>query len=320
MSLKKTINAIRKHKSFLVITHINPDGDALGSQLAVARMLEELGKKVYILAEKDTPPAYKFLPDINKIKTNFRKFKGKFDALIIVDCTEISRIGMLKEVIGGKLKIKIDHHPGGGDKGDIIFKNTSSGATAELVYILFKKLGVKIDKKTATLLYTGIATDTGSFRYSNTTSLTHKIISDLIKLGTEPAYIANRLYESSSLKRLKLLALSLSTLKLYDKGKIASMKITKKMYLETNTSPQDVEEFVAFPRSIEGVYVAILLKQEKRGGRVKVSFRAKGNVDVNKIAGIFNGGGHFQASGCTLEGDIDKIEKKVVTVIKRFIK
>lgn len=320
MNIQKIIKTINKHKSFLIITHVNPDGDALGSQLALARVLRQLGKKVYMLAESPLPYMYKFLPDVNKIKTNFKTFNKKFDVVIILDCTNISRVGKLKKLIKEQIKITIDHHPGDGHYMGTLFKDTTYAATCEMIYKLFEKMKAKIDDKTSALLYAGIATDTGFFRYSNTTPRTHKIASSLIELGAEPVHLMSQLYESESIKRLRLLGLSLLTLKLHKNGKIASMKVTSQMYRRTNTGPQYTEEFANFPRSIKGVLIAILLKSDKKKDIVKISLRSKHKVNVDKIARIFGGGGHPQASGCTLKGNIDEVEKKVVKIIKKFIK
>ena len=319
MIISKIKKAINKNKSFLILTHVNPDGDALGSQLALRRILKSLNKDVYVVAEERVPPMYKFLPDANKIQTDYKRFKSKFDVVFILDCPKIARVGKVEDLISGSLIINIDHHPGRTKEMDIVFKDTNAAATAVLIYKLFKNMRVKIDKKTALLLYVGIATDTGFFRYTNTDAEAYKISSELVKLGVVPNEINKQLYESESIKRLKLLGLSLETIKLYKTGKIITMETTKDMYTKTGSGPEYTEDFVNFPRSIKGVSVAAFFREDKKAQTVKVSFRAKGKVDVDKIAKVFGGGGHPQASGCTLKGNLKKNKNKVIRVLKKFV-
>ena len=315
----KIEEAINKNKNFLILTHVNPDGDALGSQLALRRILRSLNKNVYALAEERIPPMYKFLPDIDKIYTDYKRFKSRFDVVFILDCPTIARVGKIESLISDSLIINIDHHPGRRKEMDIVFKDTNAAATAILIYKLFKNMKVKIDKKTALLLYVGIVTDTGFFRYANTNSEAYKISSELVKLGVVPNEVNKQLYESESIKRLKLLGLSLETIRLYKGGKISTMETTRDMYAKTGGRPEYTEDFVNFPKSIKGVSIAVFFKEDTKTRTVKVSFRAKGKIDVDKIARIFGGGGHPQASGCTLKGTIRENKDKVIRILKKFM-
>jgi len=320
MSLDKIRDIINKHKSFLILTHVNPDGDALGSQIALARILRRRGKKVFMFAEERPPHMYRFLPGIDKIKTNYRSFKKKTDVVIVLDCAKTSRVGKVQDLISNQLVINIDHHPAKREETSVVLRNTYVAATSVLIYKLFRKMKVKIDKETALLLYLGIVTDTGSFRYSNTSSQTYRIASDLVKLGARPNYVNKQLYEAESLKKLRLLGLCLETLKLYDYGKICTMKATNKMYERTSSGPEYTEDFVNFPRKIKGVSVAIFFRENKENNIIKVSFRSKEKINVDKIARIFDGGGHPQASGCKLEGNIEEVEKKILKTVREFTK
>ncbi len=321
MNFKKVIKALNARKSFLIASHINPDCDALGCQLALARVLRAKGKKVYLIADSAVPAAYNFLPDIDKIKTNILSFKGSFEAALILDCPGLTRIGKVSALIKNHLIITIDHHPGKClPPVNLCLKDPKSASTAEILYRLFKEMKVKIDKKTALLLYTGIATDTGFYKYPNTTSDVHKISAELIKLGVRPWQVASRLYESETLKRLKLLGLSLKTLKLHCGSKAAVMKVLNNMYEQTGTGSEHTDGFVNYPKSIKGVDLGILLRHDKQKGIVKASFRSKSRINVNKLAGIFKGGGHHRASGCTIRGNMDAVERMIIKEVKKIIR
>jgi phosphoesterase RecJ-like protein len=266
------------------------------------------------------PDMYEFLPDVKKIKTHLDRLKEKTDVVIIVDCASTKRTGKAEKLISDQVIVNIDHHPGRRTKMDYVLKDTKTAATSELIYLLFKEMKVKIDKKTALLLYVGIETDTGSFKYTNTTSQTHMIVAELLDKGADPDYVNKKIYESESPKKLKLLALCLDTLELFKEGKIAAVKTTKSMYKKTNSGPEYTENFVNFPRRIKAVQVAVFFKEEKRGNKTKVSFRSKGQIDVDKIARVFGGGGHPEAAGCTLKGKIEDNKNRVIKEIKKHVK
>jgi bifunctional oligoribonuclease and PAP phosphatase NrnA len=320
MSLRRIKEVIDKNDSFLILTHIDPDGDALGSQMALARALKKLGKAVYMMAETEPPPMYRFLPEASQIKTDFKGFKKEIDVVFVLDCTNLKRTGKLEKLINGRLVINIDHHPGQKQDMDIVLNDTTAASTSILIYKLIKLLKVEIDSKTALLLYLGIATDTGSFKYSNTNPQAHRIAASLVKLGARPDYVNKNLYESQSIKKLRLLGLCLNTIKLHSDGKVAVMTATKRMYRETNGGPEYTEDFVNFPRSIKGVSVAVFLREDPKKEIIKVSFRSKEKINVDRIARLFGGGGHPEASGCILKGSLGSCQKQVLKAVKKFLK
>ncbi|MBI4435957.1 MAG: bifunctional oligoribonuclease/PAP phosphatase NrnA [Candidatus Omnitrophica bacterium] len=316
-SKAKIIETIRRHKRFLISSHINPEGDSLGSALALRGLLVKLGKKVEVVWDGPVPPAYRFLPGTSVIK---RKPSFSYDTAFIVDCPTLSRIGRTQQFIDKRKPLcAIDHHISNERFGTVNWVDPEAAAVGEMVYFLFKMFKVKPDRNDATNLYASIVGDTGSFRYSNTTPKIHRVAAELIALGVSPAVISNALYESTSLHSRRLLALALGTLKVDRGGKMAWIKVTQKMFSKCQATSQDSEGFVDYPRSLKGVQAAVLLREEEGGG-VKVSFRSKSGFDVNRIARRFGGGGHRAASGCFIRETLPKAEAMVLQEIRKALR
>jgi phosphoesterase RecJ-like protein len=252
----------------------------------------------------------------------------------MVDCNTIERTGLSAlgarlpfvgqgTAPGGKnIKVKtttiIDHHPTiSPDKRHIIWVDVKASAAGELIYKLLKALRIPIDKKIATNLYTAILTDTGGFRYSNTSIESVRIASNLIEAGAEPWKIAKEVYESISLNCLRLLSQMLQTLE--KQGKIAWVTVTRLMFKKTSTCAQDTENFVDYPRKVKGIEVAVFFR-EKAKNRCKVSLRSKGKVNVADIAKTFGGGGHVSAAGCVVNGSLTEVKKKVLKAVRKALK
>ncbi len=315
---RRVVKALKKYNNFLITSHINPEGDSIGSQLAFAYLLKALGKKTCIVNAHKPGHRYSFLPKVSSILTKIKKDK-KYDAICFLDCGDIRRIGRIYEEIDlSKPTINIDHHLSNTGFGDINLVLPRASSTGEILYRLFKKAKVKINKDAAVCLYTAILTDTGSFSYSNTTSFTHKLVSCLIDIGIDVEKIYKKVYEEVSQSTMQLLGKALSTLKLSENGAIAWIKITKKMLKESKASLEDEENFVNFPRSIKGVRVAMLFT-EIANNKTKVSLRSNDIIDTNEIASHFVGGGHKKASGCLIKGKLPDAEKKMLSVIKKYI-
>lgn len=314
----KLLKELKKHKNFLIISHINPEGDSIGSELAFTSLLKTLGKGTYIVNAQKLNHRYRFLPKSSSIHTKIKK-DTKYDAVCFLDCADIKRIGKIYEKIDlSKPKINIDHHLGNASFGDINLVEPDASSTAEILYTLFKEAKVKIDKDTAVCLYIAILTDTGSFNYSNVSSFTHKVVSHLIDTGIDVSKIYKNVYEKISPSTIRLLGLALSTLKLSKNRAIARMKITKAMFKKGKARLGDAEDFINFPRSIKGVKVAILFTEITRN-KIKVTFRSNDIVDVNEIASHFAGGGHKKASGCLIKGTLPEAEKKVLSMVKKYV-
>ncbi|MCK5287145.1 MAG: bifunctional oligoribonuclease/PAP phosphatase NrnA [Thermodesulfovibrionia bacterium] len=316
----KLLKLIKANKNFLIVSHINPEGDAIGSCIALALGLKKIGKSVYILNRDPVPDILKFLPCSNMLS---RKIPSReFDVLFVVDCSTFERTGLKK--LNAKTSVIIDHHLPSPVTGSKSYVNPSiniidpkASATGELIYKLLHALAIPVDRDMAVNLYAAIYTDTGGFRYSNMNSETLKIASKLIEAGANPWEVTKEVYESFPLNRLKLLALSLATLE--KKDKIAWITVARDMYKKTNTSVEDTENFVDFPRAIKGVEVAVLFREDGKN-LYKISFRSRGTVNVEKIARTFGGGGHANAAGCRFNGSLSKIKEKLSRAVREAMK
>lgn len=312
--IKKIEKAIKKFHNFLVTSHVNPEGDALSSQLAVVSLLGSLGKKFTIYNSDNVPRHLRFLPDSDLIRTKIDPKKTKFDCAIVVDCPNLSRTGKVKDVAkSAGCVINIDHHVSNENFGDINWVDKNASSAGEMIYRLYKSLNLRITKKVALYLYIAILTDTGSFNYSNTSGVTHDIVSELMSYGVMPYEVSRSVYENKTIAGLKLLGRALSNIRLACGGKIAYTHISKRDFRETKAKITDCENFVNFARSIEGVYAAAFFRDDMKGKKsIHVSLRSKKKVDVNKVASHFGGGGHSQASGCVLEGSMEEVRDKVL--------
>lgn len=318
----KLLNLIRQSKSFLIVGHINPEADSLGSSLALALGILKLGKKeICVLSKDPVPEILKFLPSASIVRQ--KPPRKEFDVVIIVDCNEVERTGY--EKFPAKKIAIIDHHvlPANAAASEFYksvsasFIDSDAAAAGLLVYKVLTALKISLDKNMATNLYAAILTDTGGFRYSNASAESLKTASALVEAGASPWEISKALYESIPFKSLKLLGLSLSTLE--KKDDIAWINTTKSMFMKTGTTSEDSEDFVDFPRKIKGVEVAVFFR-ENGNKSYKLSLRSKDKVNVQKIAKSFGGGGHVAAAGCTIGGTLKEVQDKVFRAVRKAIK
>jgi phosphoesterase RecJ-like protein len=313
------IHSLLRHDSFLVVTHARPDGDAIGSQLALARFLKRLGKEVLLPAADDIPRNLSWLDPDGMIETfdgspNQIVRYGEVEAVVIVDANDASRIGRLVDVVAshkGHVYV-IDHHPDPNPDYDGYALDTEAASTGQLVYKLIADRDPElIDQQSAVCLYTAIMTDTGSFRYGNVTPGLLEIVADLFRRGEFTAEeVYNRVYKTRSEPGQLLLGHSLQTLTLVSNGKLGYMTVTRRMFERTGASSEDVDAFTDPILAIEGVEVAILFMEV--GSGVKMSFRSQGDIPVNGLAQRFGGGGHRNASGAFADGQIDSVIARVV--------
>ncbi len=318
MGLKKTVACIKRYKNFLITSHTNPEGDALGSELAFYRLLKEMGKGAIIINEDNLTPGYNFLPGIEKINKFTRKLLGvKFDCFVILDCSSLQRCGRVSQINkNNKPILNIDHHISNKGFGTVNWVETNVSSCAQMIYNLYKELDIQFDKTTAMLLYVGILTDTGSFRYSNTTAQTHRIAAQLLKHNLDAAKIYNQVYGNMPFEDAKLLIKMMSRMKLACSGKLVWFEIERRILKNKRICIDLTEHLMNFSRSIKGVEVAALLRDNLGQDEVKVNLRSQGKVDVNKIASFFGGGGHKSASGATIAGNISEVRRKIVAKIK----
>lgn len=323
--MRKAIEAIKNNRRFLITAHVNLEGDSLGSQLAMKELLIGMGKSAYILDNDAVPDHYKFLPRANEVLNDFERI-APFDVAIVLDCPTLKRTGKVGKVIkeNAKLVINIDHHISNEKFGDINWVDPNASSAGEMVYKLYRETGVKLTREGALSLYIAILTDTGSFNYDNTSSVTHEIAGELLGYGLDPALVSESVYERRSIEDIRLLALALDTLKISKDGTIAYMEVTKNMLKETNADIAKSEGLINYARSIDKVKVAVLFKEDtKENNKINISFRSKGNgeiIDVNKMASVFGGGGHTKASGCVISGTLEEAKKKVLAEIEKELK
>ena len=323
--LKKVID---ENGTFTITTHVNADGDAIGSELAVYNYLAERGKKVRILNNDPMPSAFHFLVESTDLFEEFedgdagqRDWILNSDVIFIMDISNSDRLSRMKPVIteSKSFKVCIDHHEGNNFFADLNIISVTACATAEIVYDAFIYLGGTIDRQTATALYIAILTDTGSFSHSNTVDRAHLIAADLIKLGIEPDEIYRNVYENGTWERMELFTMTLSSLKKECNGKIAWMKITEEMVAKSGAKREELEGFVDFPMSVSMVELSILFL-EVRGKGTKISLRSKNNIDVYAFAHRFRGGGHKHAAGIRLvDFEIDESIDLILEEAKKLL-
>lgn len=322
MSIEKVVQCVKKHKKFLITSHINLEGDAIGSELAFYELLKKLGKEATIINESPLPYRYEFLPHCSKIKKfkkNLRNFQ--FDCFVVLDSSDLGRIGkVLKINTSHRPILNIDHHISNKGFGNVNWIELNSSSCCEMVYKLYKKLRLSIDRDSAICLYAGMLTDTGSFRYSNTTGFTHRAIGELLKHELEVAKIYKSVYENIPFKDIKLLTQVLPNMKRAALGKIAWFQIRQGMLGNKKVSFDLTETLLSFARAIKDVEVVVLFRENLvSNDEIRVNLRSQGKIDVNEIARFFGGGGHKTASGATVRGKIAQVRRKVLTKIKQSL-
>lgn len=313
--LQRIAEEVRSSHRFLISSHENPEGDALGSILALGLALKELGKEVLVLNQDPTPDILSFLPGAEEIIHQVPA-DGSFDVAFALDCGDKKRLGEeFIKVQKIRKVINIDHHISNSYFGDINFVDPDASSAAEIIFDLLRIIPVPLSPGVAENIYAGILTDTGSFRYSNTSPKTFAIARMCLLAGVEPWKVAEKVYETQPLPRLRLLPLVLKTLEVAENGRISSVWVTKKMMEEAGATMALTEDFINFPRSLKGVDVALLFR-EVSPVQYRVSLRSRGGVDVARIALAFQGGGHPSAAGCTVEGTLSEVKGKVLERVK----
>lgn len=303
---------IAEGQDFLVTTHIDPDGDAIGSAYAFAFGLESLGKKVTVYLNDQVPYRYEFLPGPSVHHTTIPG--GSYDAVFILDCGSLFRIGNGHENIAQvKNLVNIDHHDTNDRFGTINLVDNAASSTGEIIYRLLRYLKVNIDANMAVNIYTAVFTDTGSLRYQNTSLSAYRVCEEMVKAGANPSQIAMMVYESHPKERYLLLGEVLCTLATYN-GTVAMAHVTGDMFEKTGTTSEFVDGFVEFIKEIRGIEVAVLMREINRD-LCKISMRGKGTIDVAAICSMFGGGGHRNAAGCRIQGTIEEARHKLLEAL-----
>ena len=317
-SIDTILKYIHGSDDFVVTSHVNPDGDNVGSTLSIYYFLKNLNKKVYYVMDDSMPINMQFLiKDINIINSNeFRELNIKNYNLITLDCGDKNRICIDDEIKNNCTKlINIDHHGSNDFYGDLNYVVAEASSTCELVYdILIRNEEINkvetIDKNIATALYTGLMTDTGKLTYSNTHASSFDMAKNLLLIGADTQKVVQNVFGSNPFNFYKLLGEALNTLEIFN-TKVAIMMVTQEMLQKYNIDFKDIDGIVPYARDIENVEIGILLK-EKGNNEIKVSLRSKAYADVSKIAKVFAGGGHMRASGCTINDNIENAKSKIL--------
>ena len=319
--MEQVVSQLKKSKRVLVASHANPDGDAIASLLAMGLSLDSLGKTTTLFNESPLPIVYRFLPAFDRIQ-HLMGTADQYDTAVILDCGNLERVGKVADMIRRiPVLINIDHHYTNDGFGHYHHVAPSACATAEIVYQLINALGVPIDRDIASCIYTGILTDTGSFRFSNTNRSAFIICDEMVGRGVKPEIIAQHVYGTYSLGRIKLLNLALDSIEISPNGELALMVVTKEMMRLTQTKTCDADGLINYARSIETVKLAAMIQEsmEKKSDPspprgFHVSLRSNGTVDVAAIAGLFGGGGHFTAAGFHLDLPLSEVKQKLFEI------
>lgn len=303
---------LRKHQRFVVLSHVRPDGDALGSELALGLSLKKLGKDVRVWNEEGMLEKYSFLPHADLV-TKAPADPEDVDVVVALDTAIQNRLGNTVAAIkSAKVWINIDHHPSNPGYGDLVCIDPSAPATGQILFELLKTQNFPIDRDIATNLYVAISTDTGSFQYSNTTARTFEIAAELVRVGVDVGHISQLTYENYPRRRVELLRELLGTMRFDANDRIASFKLSLATAKKLGVLPEDNEGLIDHLRAIHGVIVAIFL-EELSDGKVRVSMRSKNEkVNVCAICEKFGGGGHVLAAGARVKGTLAEVEKKIL--------
>lgn len=298
------VSTLGRAERILVAAHVYPDGDALGSLLALAESLEAMGKEVYRYSEEKASHLYDFLPGSDRLRTAVPADLDAFDCAVALDCGDRYRLGReMEQLLAIRPFLVIDHHAGHTPFGDLAWVDPERAATGEMVYDLIQALGGDVSATAAYCLYAAIVSDTGSFKYSSTTAGTFRVARDLVERGVKPAEVAGRLFDNYTVERLHLLTAVLDTLELHANNLLALISVSRELFARTGTSQADTEGFINYPRAIASVQVAAFIK-EAPDGLISVSLRSKGTrCDVAAVAARFGGGGHRNAAGFKLSGE-----------------
>ena len=307
--------ALRDHQRFAVLSHVRPDGDALGSQLALALSLQALGKTVRVWNEDGILEKYSFLPHA-KLLTKPPAAKEDVDLVVALDTAVQTRLGTALDAVGSaKMMVNIDHHPSNPAYGDLVYVDPASPATGQILFELIADQKLPLTKEVAENLYVAISTDTGSFQYPNTTARTFEIAAELIRIGVDVGRVSQLLYENYPRRRIELLRELLGTMRFEGKGRVASFSLSLEMAKRLGVLPEDNEGLIDHLRAIRGVIVAVFF-EELPDGKVRVSMRSKSEkADVCAICMRFGGGGHTLAAGARVRGTLAEVEQKVLEAI-----
>jgi phosphoesterase RecJ-like protein len=309
--LRRIRDEILVRHRFLITSHLKPDGDSIGSQVALAGALRALGKDVRLVNGDPAQPGLLPFPGVSDIEIASQA-DGNFDAVIVLECSDLSRTGV--SGLDRHFIINIDHHPGNADYGAVNWFDAGAAACGEMVFDVIRSLDVTLTREMATHIYVAILTDTGSFHYSSISPRTFDICRQAMEAGADPVWIARTVYDSNNIGRIRLWSAVLSTIEVDPSGRLAAIRLDRAMAQSTGGSFDDLEGLVNEPLTVKSIQAVAFFK-EWEPGVFRVSLRSKGDVDVRSVAQQFGGGGHKNAAGCTITGDLAAVRERVIPLV-----
>lgn len=309
--LEEICQFLKETNKINLLTHKSPDGDTLGSSFALKYALEKLGKKVYIYCNDPLPKKFEYMGKLDPLES-----LNQENILVGIDLADTTLLGDKLQSIKNNIHLSIDHHISNSlyAKKSFIVENAS--ATAEIIYDIIRKLEINIDSQIASCIYTGISTDTGCFKYSNTTAKAHMIAAKMFELGCDFKSINKKMFETKTQNQIKIEKFILDTLETYLNGSCAIIQIPYKLKTSLNAKDEELDSFSGIPLTIEGVLVGVTLK-EKEPEKIKVSIRTDGKINASHICKEFGGGGHLAAAGCLINASLDEAREQILKVVKK---
>ncbi len=314
IDVKKTAQLLENHDNIIILVHSNPDGDTLGCGYALLRALRKLGKKAEVLRPENVSKKYNYLfDDLGK-----EDFEPEF--VVSVDVADVKLLEKdAREKYGDKINLAIDHHPSNCIESDYLLLEDTAAAACEIIYKVVEELQVEIDKKIADCLYTGITTDTGCFRYSNTTSQTYFMAGKLVEYKADGPLINRIMFETKTKSYVLLERLVMDTLEMHFDGRCALVHLDYDMYEKSGSDESETDPLASKTRQIEGVCVGIFLR-EKEDGSFKISLRTHEDVNASEVCGKLGGGGHARAAGCQVDGPFDNAKEKILAAVEEYLR
>lgn len=314
--LQAIVSILKGRGSVAILSHVRPEGDTLGSALACHLALKALGKEVATFNPDPVPKNLRALPGAGEV-IRANRLPRPFDCYLVVDATDPSRVGgLLNGVPTGSVVINIDHHISNTHFGTYNWVDPDAAATGEMIYYLIQEMGLALSRDVATNLYVAILTDTGSFHFANTTPRALRTAAMLVEAGVVPHEVAGLLFDQREAGELRVLGTLLTRMQLSPDGRVAWIEVTQDVVGQDGAYKDALEDLINYPRSVKGVEVAVLFREEG-AGEVRVSLRSKGNVDVAAVARSFQGGGHKKAAGCTVVGSLVEVRERIFGEVRR---
>ncbi|MGN1299786.1 MAG: bifunctional oligoribonuclease/PAP phosphatase NrnA [Clostridia bacterium] len=316
MTLDNILEEINKAEKIVIITHENPDGDAIGSSLAMKLALKQLGKDADVIIP-EFPKTFEFLPGIDEVKKESNI--EEYDLAIALDCASIKLLnGFAKYFDSAKIKVAIDHHSSNTMFADYNYVDQDAPACAQLLLVVFSYFNINVTKDIGTCILAGIITDTGGFRYEGVTADTFRFVADLCEKGIKVSQVYSQVFASKTRAKFELHRIALNRLEFLEEGKVAFTYVTKTDEKQVEAKNGDYDGIVENGRDVEGVEVSVFLRETDKG--IKVSLRSKNYVNASKVAMMFGGGGHIRAAGCTIQGTIEQAKNQIINRVKCYLK